>query len=125
MSIRSWMRSPRSGTMSSVSSVSVSFSGTAISRPSLSSFLPLDGDAHQGPPLRPAAIIVPHLLVAQQVGEDEPGVAAALADAAVDDDVVVRLDLRLVLVEAAQLFGGLEGAVFGVHRLGPGDARRS
>src|SRR5206468_13134949 len=84
----------------------------------------LDGDAHQVPPLRPAPIIIPDLVESQEVGEHEPGVAAALADAAVDDDVVPRLDLRVVLIEGAQLGPRLERAVVRVDRLGPGDARR-
>src|SRR5215211_3657181 len=113
MSIRSWMRSLRSGTMESASSVLASFSG-------ISGMLPLDGHTHEVAPLGPAPIIVPHLRVAQEVGEHEPGVAAALADPAVDDHVIILLELRLSLVEAAQLLGGLEGAVVRVDRPRPG-----
>src|SRR5688500_17318842 len=50
--------------------------------------LALDRRPHQVPPLGPAAVVVAHLRVPQQPGEHEPGVAAALADTAVDDHVV-------------------------------------
>ena len=50
----------------------------------------LDRHADRVAPLGPAAVVVAHARVAEQVGEHEPGVAAALADAAVGDDVVDR-----------------------------------
>src|SRR4051812_4389609 len=130
MSMRSWIRSVRSGTDPSRSSVCVSFSGTAMARSSSSPEIrllwdqssALDGNAHEVAPLRPAPVIVADLLVTQQMGEHEPGVAAALADAAVDDDVVTRFGSCLLLVDGAQLVGGLEGAVVRIDGPGPGDA---
>src|SRR5882724_4042035 len=120
MSISAWMRSARSERKESASNVCDSFSGiTAVS--AIACPLLLGGDAHQVAPLRPAAVIVAHLAVAQELGVHEPGVAAPLADPAVDDDVVLRGQLRLALVEPAQFLGGLEGAVVGVDRPRPGD----
>ena len=49
---------------------------------------PLNRHAHQIPPLRPTAVVIPHVRVAQQILEHKPGVAGALADAAVGDDAV-------------------------------------
>src|SRR5687768_3297374 len=50
-------------------------------------FLPLgDRRADQVAPLRPRAVVVLHVLEAQQILEHEPGMARALADAAVGDD---------------------------------------
>src|SRR5438270_9649263 len=123
MSISSWMRSVRSGTMSSRSSVSVSLGGISgmamgpgpgglrVGLPAGGARaasarargpLALDRHSHEVPPLGPAAIIVADLGIAQEVGENEPGVAAALADAAVDDDIVLGRQLRLALVDGAQ-----------------------
>src|ERR1700730_2402087 len=101
------MRPARSETISRVSSVCASFSGISM----LVTGSALDRHAHQVAPLRPAPIIVADVFVAQQMGEHEPGRTAALADAAVDDDVVVGAELRLVLVDRPQLLGGLERAV--------------
>src|SRR6185436_12042393 len=116
MSISSWMRSVRSGTRSRTSKVLASFSGSSGMTASA-----LDGDPDEISPFGPAPIIVADLLVAQQMGQDEPGVAAALADAAVDDDVVVLLQPRLSFVDGTQLAGGLERAVLGVDGARPGD----
>ncbi len=45
--------------------------------------------ADQAAPFGPGAIVVAHIGVAQQVVQGEPGVAAALADAAVGDDLFI------------------------------------
>ena len=55
--------------------------------------------------------------------EHEPGVARALADAAVGDDVLVRAD-ALGLVQRPELIRALEGAVF-ADGLGPRDRGRA
>src|SRR5215213_6568308 len=123
MSISNWMRSVRSGMESRMSSVLDSFSGISGMRTSSGSAL--DGNPDEVPPLGPAPIIVADLLVAQQVGQDEPGVAAALTDAAIDDHVVLPLQPGLRFVDGAQLLGGLEGAVLGVDGPRPGDVRRA
>src|SRR5690606_39362938 len=77
-----------------------------------------DGGPHQVPPLGPGTVIVPYLGEAQQVGEDEPGVGAPLADAAVGDHVVLRLQPFPLHVDRPQLLRALEGAVL-PDRLGP------
>src|SRR5438876_12220875 len=82
----------------------------------------LDGRAHQRAPLRPRPIVVAHVLVAEEVRQDEPGVGGALADAAVGDHVFVRR-YALALVELRELVRRFKGAVF-VHRLRPDDVLR-
>src|SRR5438477_8977087 len=59
---------------------------------------------------RPAPVVVPDLLVTEQVLEDEPGVRAALADPAVRDGLGRSVE-ALLAVDAPQLVGGLEPAV--------------
>src|SRR6266568_7058062 len=80
----------------------------------------LDGEADAVAPFGPGAVVVADLAVAEQLVQDEPGVAGALADAAVDDDVPVGGD-ALAAVERLELVGGLEGRGVGVDRLRPGD----
>src|SRR5687768_7908539 len=75
-------------------------------------------------PLGPAAIVVPNLGIPEQVGEDEPGVRRALADAAVRDHVVSPLQALLPLIDRAQLLGGPEGPI-GVRRARPRDVLRA
>ena len=60
---------------------------------------PLNRHAHQIPPLRPTAIVIPHVRVAQQVFQHKPGVAGAFTDAAIDDDAVGCLQALLQLVK--------------------------
>src|SRR5207247_5070622 len=74
---------------------------------------------------RPAPVVVADLRVAQEEGENEPGMAAALPDPAVDDHVVGGLESLLLLVNGAQLLGGLEGPVGAVDRPAPRNAGRS
>src|SRR4051794_37275149 len=58
-----------------------------------------DGRANQVAPLCPGTVVVADLRVTQQVMQHEPGVAGPLADAAVGDDVVARLEAQLVAVD--------------------------
>ena len=51
-----------------------------------------DGRADEAAPLGPGAIVVAHIRVAQQVGQHEPGVAAALADTTIGNDLFVGSD---------------------------------
>src|SRR5439155_11864171 len=87
----------------------------------------LDRQAHRVAPFGPAAVVVLHLLIAEQVGEHEPGVTGALADAAVGHDVFLRRQALLLLVDRPQLGGVLAAPVVGIGRprpryvLGPGD----
>ena len=67
------------------------------------------------------AVVVADPAVAEQLVEDEPGVARALADPAVGDDVLVG-GHALGLVQGRQLVGRLERAVL-AHGLGPRDRR--
>src|SRR3990172_9519366 len=91
------------------------------SMPVLARALALDRLADHAAPLRPGAVVVADLRVAEQVLQDEPGVRGALADAAVGDGGLVLHDAGAP-VKLGQLPGGLEGAVL-VHGLGPGDVR--
>lgn len=87
----------------------------------------LDRHAHEIAPLGPAAVVVPHPRVPKQVGEHEPSVARALADAAVDDDVVRGPQAAFLFVDRPQSIGRVESAVFRIdgarpgHVLGAGD----
>src|SRR5438105_1136500 len=81
----------------------------------------LDGGTDQVAPLGPRAVVVADVVEAEQVGQDEPGVARALADAAVGDDVVVGRQALLLLVDLTELVGRLEAAVL-VRRPLPRDA---
>src|SRR3712207_2775104 len=76
-----------------------------------------DRDADQGAVLGPRAVVVLHVLVAEQLAEHEPGVARALTDAAVRDGVLALVETGLG-VELGQLLVALEGAVL-VGRLAP------
>src|SRR5229473_4232883 len=80
-----------------------------------------DGGADEVAPFGPRAVVVADPAEAQQILEDEPGVRAALADAAVGDDFVFSGN-ALGLVEFFQVVEGLEGAVF-VRSLRPRDIR--
>src|SRR5207249_8732087 len=66
-----------------------------------------NGGADEVAPFGPRAVVVANLVQAQQIFEDEPGVGAALTDAAVRDDVVLSGN-TLGLVEFFQLVVGLE-----------------
>src|SRR5579885_1092353 len=79
----------------------------------------LDRHADHVAPLGPAAVVVADVGVAQQLVQHEPGMAAALADAAVGDDVLVRRD-PLAAVQLLQFGRALERAVLG-HGPRPGD----
>ena len=50
----------------------------------------LDRHVHHVAPLGPRAVVVLHVVVAEQLVQHEPGVGRALADAAVGDDRVRR-----------------------------------
>src|SRR4030065_218439 len=81
--------------------------------------LSLDWRVDQAAPLRPGAVVVAHVRVAQQVFQNEPRVRRPLADAAVGDDLFVRGDV-LASVEGPKLGVGLESTVL-AYGLGPND----
>src|SRR6266568_9379884 len=62
----------------------------------------LDRCADQATPLGPGTVVVANLFVAEQIVQHEPGVAAALADAAVGDHVFVCCH-ALATVDSRQL----------------------
>src|SRR5690242_6842383 len=74
-----------------------------------------DRRAHGVAPLRPRSVVVAHPGFAEQMRQHEPGVARALADAAVDDGLVVRVDEAVQLLE---LLAAAEPSAL-VGRLGP------
>src|SRR5260370_2639251 len=80
-----------------------------------------DWRADKVAPFGPGAVVVADLAEAEQILEDEPGVRAALADAAVGDDFVFSGN-ALGLVEFFQVVEGLERAVF-IGSLRPGNIR--
>src|SRR5262249_36622583 len=86
----------------------------------------LDRGTDQVAVLGPAAAIVARLLQAEQVAQDEPRVAGALADAAVGDRRPARIDALLLQVKRPQLVRRLERPVRGDggapgHAPGPRD----
>src|SRR5215212_3329739 len=66
--------------------------------------------ADHAAPLRPGAVVVAHVGVAKQLAQYEPGVARALADAAIGDHVLFWGD-ALTPVDLSELLGALKGAV--------------
>src|SRR4051794_32104448 len=82
----------------------------------------LDRDADERAVLGPRAVVVLHVVLAEQLAQDEPGVARALADPAVGDGLLAGVQAG-VGVELAQLVVALEGAVL-VGRLAPRDIDR-
>src|SRR6266511_1325098 len=70
----------------------------------------LDGGGDQVAPLGPAPVVVPDVLHAEEVLEDEPAVARPLPDAAIGDHRLLSGD-PVVGVELPQLLGALEGPI--------------
>src|SRR5512146_1646923 len=93
------MRSPRSRASSEATTFS-SFLGSGFTT-DLSAGI-FNRYADQIAPLGPTAIVVADLRKAQQVAQHEPGVAAALADAAIGDHIVVGTQLVVFDVELLQ-----------------------
>src|SRR5215207_10452935 len=79
----------------------------------------LDRDADERAVLDPAAVVVLDVGLAEQLPQHEPGVAGALADAAVGDGRLAVV-VALLGVERLELLVALEGAVL-VGRLAPRD----
>src|SRR5207249_2018489 len=77
----------------------------------------LDRRPHKVPPLRPGAVVVPDVRVAEEVLQDEPRVRRPLPDTAVGDDLLV-LGHALRFIEGLQLLRRLERAIL-VHGLCP------
>src|SRR5438045_4053393 len=82
-----------------------------------------DGCADEAAPLGPGAVVVAYTWVAEQLGQHEPGVGRALADAAVGNDIFVGSDV-FAFVNLAQLFSGFEGAI-AIGGCGPGNVLRA
>src|ERR1700737_785726 len=51
-----------------------------------------DRRANQVAPLRPRAVVILHVIVAEQIFQHEPCMRAALADAAIGDHFVIAVD---------------------------------
>src|SRR5690242_20835489 len=77
----------------------------------------LDRDADERAVLDPAAVVVLDVGLAQQLAQHEPGVARALADAAVGDGRLALVE-ALLGVQLGELLVGLERAAR-VGRLAP------
>src|SRR5205807_1787428 len=81
-------------------------SGTVSSRSASPSELSLlrtflDRGAYRVAPLGPAAVVIPDAIVAEQIGEDEPGVRGPLADPAIRDDIVALAQTLLAFIDRA------------------------
>src|SRR5699024_4766551 len=77
------------------------------------------GDTYGVTPLGPRAIVIADLVVAEQMGEHEPGVGAAFPDPAINHDVVFRGETGFGAVEVLEFGTGAEGTVVG-GSFGPG-----
>src|SRR6195256_320104 len=84
------------------------------------SFSPLNRGADEGAPLCPRTVVVAHARVREQLVKNEPGMRAALSDAAVSNDLAVWRD-ALALVKRLQLLSGEECPGRRVDSLRPGD----
>src|SRR5437868_1202571 len=62
-----------------------------------------DGRSDLVAPLRPRAVVVSHVLQTEQIGEDKPGVARALANPAVNDRVRSRFQSAPFQINFRQL----------------------
>src|SRR5215475_12338212 len=82
-----------------------------------------DRRADEIAPFGPRPVVAAHVVEAQEVLQLEPGVRAALADAAIGDDLFAAVD-PLASVKLLQLVVVLEGAVF-PRGLDPGDVGRA
>src|SRR5262245_66570839 len=59
----------------------------------------------------PTAVVVLHVLEAEQKVQHKPGVTRTFADAAIGDGRLLRINPLLLEVNPLQLLGGFEGAV--------------
>src|SRR5690625_6441747 len=82
-----------------------------------------DGQSHGVAPLCPRAVVVAHVLEAQQVLQGEPGVGGALADAAVGDHRLCGIEAELAGVDRLELGARAETAGLG-GGAGPGHGGR-
>src|SRR4028119_1102760 len=71
--------------------------------------LALYGGAHEVAALGPRTVVVAHVVVAEEVGEHEPGVGGPLPDPAVGYYILSPAEPALALVDLPQLAGALEG----------------
>src|SRR5680860_37544 len=88
----------------------------------LDAFALLDRDVDETAVLGPRAVVVTNVPIAEKIGENEPGVAGALPDPAVGDDVLISSE-ALVGVERLQLVDRFERPV-GLRRGSPRDVAR-
>src|SRR5690349_25172000 len=71
----------------------------------------LDRCADLVPPLGPRTVVVPNVSEAEQIREDKPGVARALADPTINDRVHIGFHPGAFEIDFSQFFGGFEGVV--------------
>src|SRR4051812_13087508 len=62
--------------------------------------------AHHVAPFSPGTVVVADVGEAKEIFQHKPRVAAALADAAVSDDVIGILQAQIALVNLLELLGG-------------------
>src|SRR5437588_7757338 len=82
----------------------------------------LDRSAHQVAPLGPRTVVVGDVVVAEQIFQNKPCVAGALADAAIGDHRLGTVD-AFAAIERAQLVRRFESAIV-VARLTPWNVAR-
>src|SRR5437763_16634113 len=59
----------------------------------------------------PAAVVVLHVVETEQIFQHKPGVARTLADAAISNGRLLRINAFLLEVNPLQLIGGFERAI--------------
>src|SRR6266576_4709769 len=85
----------------------------------------LDRRAHRVAPLGPRAVVIAHVLEAEEIREREPGMRGSLPDPAIGNDVVGRLQSVLGFVNRAQLLSGPERVGLGRNRATPWNTLRA
>src|SRR5215207_9698013 len=81
----------------------------------------LDRSAYRVAPLSPGSVVIPHLIIAEEVMEHEPRVARTLTDTAVGNDVIPGLQSAVFSVDLTQFRRRLERAVL-IYRRFPRNA---
>src|SRR5579875_439924 len=82
-----------------------------------------DRNANEAAPFGPGTIVVAHMRIAQQVMQREPRMTAALADAAIGNDLFIGRH-AFTTIDFAQLLRRFESSILAYSRA-PGDIGRA
>src|SRR5437762_2439669 len=70
-----------------------------------------DWSPNEAAPFGPGAVVVAYLRITQQIVQHKPGVAAALSNATIGDNFLIRRN-TFATIDCAQFVSRLEGAIF-------------